>query len=175
MNNVHFSSETDMWATPKEFFDALNREFGFDLDVCALPSNAKCKRFFSPQENGLAQEWYGTCWMNPPYGKEIGDWIRKAYESACVGCVCVCLVPCRTDTAWWHDFVMRAAEVRLIRGRLRFGDSETGAPFPSAVVVFRHGYHAPVFFAMDARQNAPFSILDDTDDADAIARELDIL
>lgn len=96
MNDVHYSSETDLWATPKEFFDALDREFGFDLDVCALASNAKCQKFFTPQENGLVQEWHGVCWMNPPYGKEIGDWVRKAHESSRVGCVCVC-VWCRAE------------------------------------------------------------------------------
>ncbi|HLP99191.1 MAG TPA: DNA N-6-adenine-methyltransferase [Sideroxyarcus sp.] len=79
---VHFSSKTDLWATPQDFFDKLNAEFGFELDVCATPDNAKCSRFFTKDDNGLAQEWLGKVWMNPPYGREIGAWMKKAHESA---------------------------------------------------------------------------------------------
>jgi phage N-6-adenine-methyltransferase len=135
--SVHFSSRTDLWATPQSFFDALDAEFGFVLDVCALPENAKCPRFYSPLENGLQQQWQGVCWMNPPYGREIGRWVEKAFKSAQDGALVVCLVPARTDTNWWHTWVMRASEVRFIRGRLKFGSSKNSAPFPSAVVVFR--------------------------------------
>jgi phage N-6-adenine-methyltransferase len=80
-----FSSKTDLWSTPQEYFDVLSKEFPFTLDVCALPENAKCKKFFSPQDDGLAQEWNGICWMNPPYGRAIGKWVQKAYESAKAG------------------------------------------------------------------------------------------
>ncbi len=135
--SVHFSSKTDLWATPQYFFDALNAEFSFTLDVCALPENAKCERYFTPEEDGLNQRWQGICWMNPPYGREIGRWVRKAFESAQGGATVVCLLPARTDTAWWHTWVMKAEEVRFVRGRLKFGDSKNSAPFPSAVVVFR--------------------------------------
>jgi phage N-6-adenine-methyltransferase len=83
--SVHFSSATDLWATPQAFFDKLNAEFGFELDVCALPENAKCPRYFSPEMDGLAQDWKGVCWMNPPYGRAIGNWMRKAHESATGG------------------------------------------------------------------------------------------
>jgi phage N-6-adenine-methyltransferase len=138
MDSVHFSSATDLWATPQKFFDSLHREFGFSLDVCATNENAKCDRFYTPDVDGLSQEWSGVCWMNPPYGRHIGKWMRKAYESAQRGATVVCLVPARTDTAWWHDYAAKG-EVRFIRGRLKFGNSKTAAPFPSAVVVFRSG------------------------------------
>ena len=136
MNKVHFSSATDLWATPPDFFDELNKEFNFETDVCALPENAKCEKYYSPEMDGLKQEWRGVCWMNPPYGREIGKWMQKAYESSLQGATVVCLVPARTDTKWFHDFAMRG-EVRFVRGRLKFGDSKNSAPFPSAVVVFR--------------------------------------
>ena len=133
---VHFSSQTDLWATPQEFFDSLNAEFGFTLDVCALPQNAKCSSFFTPAVDGLQQVWRGVCWMNPPYGRAIGMWMRKAYEAATNGATVVCLVPARTDTAWWHTYAAKG-EIRFVRGRLKFGDSPHAAPFPSAIVVFR--------------------------------------
>lgn len=135
-NSVHFSSATDLWATPQEFFDELDKEFGFELDVCALPENAKCEKYYTPDIDGLKQQWRGTCWMNPPYGRKIGAWMKKAYESSLDGATVVCLVPARTDTRWFHDFAMRG-EIRFIKGRLKFGDAKNSAPFPSAVVVFR--------------------------------------
>lgn len=138
MNRGMFTSTTDLWSTPQDFFDVLNNEFHFELDVCALPENAKCKRYFSPKEDGLQQKWTGVCWMNPPYGRNIPAWIRKAYESAQNGATVVCLVPARTDTAWWHDYCMKG-EVRFVRGRLKFGDAKHSAPFPSAIVIFKGG------------------------------------
>ena len=135
---VHFSSETDEWPTPQDFFDRLNEEFGFELDVCATPENAKCPHYFTKRENGLLQKWTGVCWMNPPYGREIGQWVKKAYESALDGATVVCLLPARTDTSWWHDYCMKG-EIRFVRGRLKFGNASENAPFPSAVVVFRPG------------------------------------
>lgn len=134
--NVHFSSKTDLWATPQVFFDELDNEFHFETDVCALPENAKCKRYFTPQQDGLSQEWDGVCWMNPPYGRDISKWMKKAYESSLHGATVVCLVPSRTDTKWFHDFAMKG-EIRFIKGRLKFGGCENSAPFPSAVVVFK--------------------------------------
>ena len=133
---VWASSATDLWATPQDFFDRLNEEFGFNLDVCALAENAKCDRFFTPEIDGLAQSWEGVCWMNPPYGRGISAWMRKAFDSSLQGATVVCLVPARTDTAWWHDFAMRG-EIRYVRGRLKFGGHKNSAPFPCAVVVFR--------------------------------------
>ena len=134
---VHFSSETCEWSTPQWLFDALDREFGFALDPCATAENAKCSKFFTAAENGLEQSWdYQVVFMNPPYGRVIGAWMRKAWESSLRGATVVCLVPARTDTEWWHSFAMRG-EVRLLRGRLKFGESKSCAPFPSAIVVFR--------------------------------------
>ncbi len=136
INATHFSSKTDMWATPDNFFKALDAEFGFQTDVCATAENAKCAKFFTVSDNGLVQKWEGVCWMNPPYGRTIGQWMQKAYESSQAGATVVCLVPARTDTAWWHDFAMKGT-VRFIRGRLKFGGSKKDAPFPSAVVIFK--------------------------------------
>lgn len=137
--SIHFSSSTDEWPTPRAFFDAVVAEFGqFDLDPCATSESAKAASFYTKDDDGLVQKWRGRVWMNPPYGRTIGAWMRKAYESALDGCFVVCLVPARTDTAWWHDYAAKG-EVRFIRGRLKFGDAKNSAPFPSALVVFRPG------------------------------------
>ena len=136
INNALMTSNTDNWATPQDFFDQQNKLYGpFTLDVCANAENAKCAAYFDKTTDGLKQTWTGKCWMNPPYGREIGKWMKKAYESANNGTVVVCLVPARTDTKWWHDYAMKG-QVTFIRGRLKFGESKTNAPFPSAVVVF---------------------------------------
>ena len=136
--SVHFSSATDLWATPQAFFDKQNAIYGFTLDVCATADNAKCARYFTADDNGLAQPWHGVCWMNPPYGRTIGLWMRKAYESSLTGATVVCLVPSRTDTRWWHDYAMKG-QIEFIRGRLKFGNAKNSAPFPSALVVFNKG------------------------------------
>lgn len=136
--NVHFSSETDLWATPQDLFDKLNAKYGFTLDVCAVAENAKCARFFSPEDDGLQQPWQGVCWMNPPYGRTIGHWMAKAYASSKAGATVVCLVPARTDTAWWHDYAVHG-DIEFLRGRLKFGGHKNNAPFPSAIVVFNAG------------------------------------
>ena len=120
LNNVHFSSKTDMWSTPQDFFDLLNNEFNFETDVCAIAENAKCANFYTPEMDGLKQVWKGVCWMNPPYGRQIGLWVKKAKEQADAGATVVCLLPARTDTRWWHDFCFQG-EIRFIRGRLKFG------------------------------------------------------
>lgn len=133
---VMFSSATAEWATPQEFFDALDRVFWFDLDVCATRENAKTPAYFDRGVDGLAQPWAGTCYMNPPYGREIGKWVQKAYESGKQGATVVCLLPARTDTRWCQDYCTKG-EVHFVRGRLKFGGSANSAPFPSAVVVFR--------------------------------------
>ncbi len=133
--SVHFSSATDLWATPQDFFDRQNARFGFTLDVCATTENAKAARFFTTEDDGLSKTWDGVCWMNPPYGRTIGRWMRKAYESSLSGATVVCLVPARTDTAWWHEYAMRG-QIAFLRGRLKFGGAKNCAPFPSALVVF---------------------------------------
>jgi phage N-6-adenine-methyltransferase len=137
VTSVHFSSKTNEWSTPPELFDKLNTKWNFELDVCATPQNAKVDRFFDEQADGLQQDWSPfVCWMNPPYGREIKKWMAKALEESEKGATVVCLVPSRTDTAWWHDYAMKG-EIDYIRGRLKFGGHKNSAPFPSALVVFR--------------------------------------
>ena len=137
--NVHFMSATVEWATPQPFFDRLNEEFKFELDVCATAENSKCQFFFTEEMDGLTKNWDGMrVWMNPPYGRTIGAWVQKAHEASKRGATVVCLLPSRTDTKWWHDHCMQA-EIRFVKGRLKFGNATASAPFPSAVVVFRSG------------------------------------
>ena len=134
---VHFDSITVEWETPRELFRALDREFGFTLDPCSTHENAKCPKHFTCAEDGLAQDWSrDIVWMNPPYGREIGKWMKKAFDSSLAGATVVCLVPARTDTRWWHDYAVRG-KVRFLKGRVKFGKATTGAPFPSALVIFR--------------------------------------
>jgi site-specific DNA-methyltransferase (adenine-specific) len=136
LRNVHFSSATDEWSTPQELFDALTWVYGeFSLDPCATADNAKCRRFFTRKDDGLSLPWSGKVFMNPPYGREIGRWVRKAYEESRKGAFVVCLVPARTDTRWWQDYAKRG-HVHFLRGRLRFGSARNSAPFPSAIVTF---------------------------------------
>ena len=121
----------------EDFFDELNSKYHFTLDVCATEADTKCERHYSPEEDGLAQEWEGVCWMNPPYGRNVtGKWVKKAVEESQKGCTVVSLLPARTDVAWWHDYVIPYGEITFVRGRLKFGGSKDNAPFPSAVVVF---------------------------------------
>ena len=136
LNKTLFSSNRHDWETPVAVFRQLDLEFGFETDVCATAENAKCGHYFSPEQDGLSLPWRGICWMNPPYGSALPVWMAKAYNSSLEGATVVCLVPARPDTRWWHEFAMRG-EIRLIRGRLRFGRARSGAPFPSAVVIFR--------------------------------------
>lgn len=138
--DLMFSSISNMWETPQDFFDKLNSIYKFGLDVCANESNAKCFNYFTEAQDGLSKDWRKAssgmpCWMNPPYGREIGKWMKKAYESNLQGVKVVCLVPARTDTAWWHDYAMKG-EITFIKGRLKFGGHKNAAPFPSALVVF---------------------------------------
>ena len=136
MNDVLFSSKSVVWETPQDLFDKLNAEFHFDLDVCALPENAKCEKYYTPEDDGLLQPWNGTCWCNPPYGRTIGKWVQKAYETFAGGGTVVMLLPARTDTKWFHEYIYNKAEIRFIKGRLKFGNSKNAAPFPSMIVVF---------------------------------------
>jgi phage N-6-adenine-methyltransferase len=134
---VYFRHKSDVWETPPALFDALDQEFHFTTDVAALPDNAKCSRFYTPGQDSLQQPWEGVCWMNPPYGPMLRQWVRKAYESAQRGALVVCLLPARTDTHWWHEYVLPHAEIRYIRGRLQFHGSGDSAPFASVIVIFR--------------------------------------
>lgn len=137
---VMFSSANEVWATPQDFFDKLNEEFQFTLDPCATADNHKCARFFTVQDDGLKQDWGGdTVFCNPPYGRNVtGTWVKKAYEeSRKPNTVVVCLLPSRTDTQWFHDFILGKAEIRFVKGRLKFGDGSNSAPFPSLVAIYR--------------------------------------
>lgn len=146
---VHYSSKSNEWDTPQAFYDRLNKHYGFTLDPCATKQSAKCEKYFTESDDGLNQSWAGeTVFMNPPYGRQIGKWIKKAHDEAKnnKGTTVVCLIPSRTDTKYWHDYCMQAHELYFVRGRLKFGNSNSSgqknnsAPFPSAVVVFKSGY-----------------------------------
>jgi site-specific DNA-methyltransferase (adenine-specific) len=134
-----FSSETDLWSTPQEFYNKLNEEFNFTLDPCATKDNAKCSLYFTKEEDGLKQDWSGeVVFCNPPYGRDIKDWVKKCYEeSRSQNTKVVMLIPARTDTTYFHDYIYhKAREIRFIRGRLKFGEAKNAAPFPSMVVIF---------------------------------------
>jgi site-specific DNA-methyltransferase (adenine-specific) len=137
VNHGLFMSESGEWGTPPDLFAALDAEFGFDLDAAATAENALCARFWTKEDDALVQGWKDVAYCNPPYGREIGGFMEKAWREAQDGAMVVMLLPSRTDTAWWHEWVMRAHEVRLIRGRLRFVGAKNSAPFPSCVAVFR--------------------------------------
>lgn len=141
LNEVHYKSGSKEWETPQDLFDALNEKFKFTLDVCATPDNTKCEKYFTKEENGLIQDWSNkVCWMNPPYGKVIKEWVKKAYESSHHGATVVCLLPARTDTSWWHNYCM-LAEIVFIPGRLKFSNTKNSAPFPSAIVIFKELFY----------------------------------
>ena len=139
--DVHFSSKSNEWGTPQELFDKLNCIFSFTLDVASTHENTKCEKHFTIEDDGLSQSWSGeTFWMNPPYGREISKWVKKAYESSLIpGTAGVILVPSRTDTSWWHNYCMKG-DIYFVRGRLKFENDTLSkpqsAPFPSAIIKF---------------------------------------
>ncbi|PTL13635.1 phage N-6-adenine-methyltransferase [Staphylococcus haemolyticus] len=136
---VHYNSKSNEWATPQKLFDELNEEFNFTLDPCATDENSKCTKYFTIEDDGLSKDWSkNVVFMNPPYGREIKYWIKKAYEESLKGATVVCLIPARTDTTYWHDYIFgKADDIRFLKGRLKFGDSKNSAPFPSAIVVYK--------------------------------------
>lgn len=143
--DVHFSSQKMDWETPDDLFQQWNNIYNFDLDVCATKHNTKCKKFYSPKTNGLKQRWRGNCWMNPPYGRELKKWVEKAHRSSMTGkCCVVCLIPARTDTKMFHDYIWDkelgrpypGIQVHFLKGRVKFKGAEASAPFPSMIVVF---------------------------------------
>jgi phage N-6-adenine-methyltransferase len=139
--SLHFSSKSCDWSTPQDFFNSMNEKYGpLELDVCASPLNHKCETFFTEADDALSRTWFHRCWMNPPYGRNIGLWIKKAYEESLKGSLVVCLLPARTDTRWFHDYCTKG-KIEFIRGRLKFGGSKNSAPFPSMVVVFGEILH----------------------------------
>ena len=114
----------------------MDAEFHFDVDVCATDENAKCKKYYTMQDDGLSKSWIGAVWCNPPYGRAIGQWVRKAFVEAANGSTVVMLLPARTDTKWFHEYIYGRAEIRFVRGRIKFGGSKNAAPFPSMIVIF---------------------------------------
>jgi len=136
---IHYSSKSNEWATPQAVFDALNNEFAFDLDPCASDSNHKCAQYFTKDDDGLAQPWDNrSVFVNPPYGREIKHWVKKASEAR--GGVVVLLIPARTDTSYFHDYIYNQSEIRFLRGRIKFeinGEAKDAAPFPSMLAIFR--------------------------------------
>jgi site-specific DNA-methyltransferase (adenine-specific) len=133
---IHYSSKSNEWATPQDFFDTLDKEFNFTLDPCATHENRKCIKYFTVDEDGLSRSWDNeNVFCNPPYGRQIKHWVKKASEAK--GGVVVLLIPARTCTSYFHDYIYGKAEIRFIRGRLKFGDGKSPAPFPSMIVVFR--------------------------------------
>lgn len=136
INDSLFSSKDQTWETPQDLFDKLNSVFNFEVDVCAVPETAKCNTYYTPEMDGLKQEWKGVCWMNPPYGREQIKWIEKASKEKATT---VCLIPARPDTKVWHETIFKKAQgICFIKGRLKFGGNKNSAPFPSAIIVFGH-------------------------------------
>lgn len=140
MNNVLFSSVKEDWETPQYLFDIFNKLYHFDIDICASADNAKCDRYFTKSDDALSKEWdFNSIWCNPPYGRKIIDWIRKAYFSHIqYNNTIVMLLPSRTDTVWFHNYIYEKADIiHFIKGRLKFSNSKNFAPFPSMIVIFR--------------------------------------
>jgi phage N-6-adenine-methyltransferase len=142
MNQVLMSSKKMNWRTPQDFFDNLNKEFNFTLDPCADDKNHKCLDYFTEEENGLKHSWQGsTAFVNPPYGREIGKWVKKCYEESLKpNTKVVMLIPSRTDTTYFHDYILGKAEIRFLKGRIKFWDDDNNpqdpAPFPSMLVIY---------------------------------------
>lgn len=138
------SAKSIEWGTPPEIFEPLHKEFNFTLDVCASEGNKKCEKYYSKMEDGLFQNWSGEiCWMNPPFGRLVQLWVKKALEESLSGATVVCLIPAKTNTNWWHELVIGRAEIRFVRGRIKFirdGKQTTQAlPWPMAVLIYRAG------------------------------------
>jgi site-specific DNA-methyltransferase (adenine-specific) len=145
MNRVHFQSSDKEWETPSDLFQPLKEEFNIVLDSCATALNTKCKAFFDKKTNGLTSSWElvkeidstGTVWMNPPYGRGVDRWVHKAFSEALNGVTTVALLPARTDTSWFHNYIYNKHEVRFLKGRIKFVGAEASAPFPSMIVIFK--------------------------------------
>lgn len=137
--NLMFSSKKMDWTTPIELFRELDKEFHFTLDPCSTHENALCKKHYTIKENGLLQDWSGeSVYCNPPYGREIKNWVKKCYEESLKPkTIVVLLIFSRTDTKYFHNYIYGKAELRFIKGRLKFGNCKNSAPFPSMVVIFR--------------------------------------
>ena len=140
INKALFSRNSDEWSTPSDVFDRLNNEFNFNLDACATDFNHKCQNYFTQAKNGLKQSWGGyRVFCNPPYSN-ISEWVKKAYYESYKADTLICLlIPARTDTRYFQEYILHRAEIRFIKGRLHFNNSKAGAPFPSMIVIYRAG------------------------------------
>lgn len=137
INDSWYTSESQEWGTPQELFDKLDSEFHFTLDPCSTDQNAKCKKHYTKEQDGLSQDWTGeTVFCNPPYGRGVEKWIQKCADLANQGGVAVMLIPARTDTKAFHEYIYGKAEIRFLKGRLKYGDGKGNAPFPSMIVIF---------------------------------------
>ena len=139
MDKVLFSSKSNEWATPQDLYNKLNNRYNFTLDPCSSLENHKCDKFYTIKENGLIQDWSNeVVFCNPPYGREIYDWVKKCYNEHLNGTKIVLLIPSRTDTKYFHEFLYKKPNIKLefIKGRLKFGDSNNSAPFPSLLAYF---------------------------------------
>lgn len=144
VNEGLMSSEKNYWETPQDFFEDLNKDYDFSFDLAASKDNSKCENFFCEEDDSLTKPWHelkGNLFLNPPYGRELKKWVKKAYEESLKktdGCI-VLLIPARTDTSYWHDFIFGKAQIKFLRGRLKFelnGEAKDSAPFPSAIVIY---------------------------------------
>lgn len=152
-----YSRKSDEWETPDAFFQDLDKEFHFNLDACATEENHKCERYFTIEQDGLSQNWGGCCvWCNPPYSN-VKAWIRKCYyEGHKPNTTVVALVFARTDTKWWWNYVQHKCEVRLIKGRIKFG-GKANAPFPSALCIYRGAEEDPQITWSDYEESTDFN------------------
>ena len=138
--DVMFSSKYMTWETPQELFNELDLEFGFTLDPCCVEETAKCIKYYTPKDDGLKQDWSNEiAFVNPPYGREISKWVEKSYLEHKKGAKVVMLIPARTDTTWFHKWIYGKAEIRFLKGRIRFLQNKItrdAAPFPSMLVIY---------------------------------------
>lgn len=150
-----FTSAKTEWATPPDLFAQIDSVYHFTLDACALPENHKCEKYFTPDVNGLTQDWSGNVvWLNPPYGKEMVGWLKKALSETSKGVVTVALIPARTNTKWWREVCLKAREIKFICGRPAFGDATHGLPWPLALVIFGPVEHYPLLTSFDYKKGA---------------------
>ena len=144
MNKALYSTGNTDWETPQDLFDIINKIFKFDIDVCATAANTKCRKYYTEEQDGLKQKWEGNVWCNPPYGRDIGEWVSKACHSHCNKTTVVMLLPARTDTKWFHERVFMDADVIFLKGRLKFGGGKGSAPFPSMIAIWGYKKHKEV-------------------------------
>ena len=156
LQKAMISSKTNEWETPQDLFDELNKEFQFTLDPCATLRNAKCSKYYTIKENGLEQDWSkDVVFMNPPYGGHTGSWIKKAFEESKGGATVICLIVSSTDRSYWHDYILpHASEIRFLRGRIKFGEAKSTAPFASAVVIFKRTGSKIVYYKKSIHQRS---------------------